>query len=98
MAHPWPSTNKHPWRTAIDPAYFLDSPKSTGATAGAPGVFTPAGSGGVNTFGELGDVVASPTSGWTTGQYVVCNSGEEAYWGGSSWSAGRAAATKGKED
>lgn len=91
MAHPWPSSEKHPWKHATDPAYFIDSPRATGATAGAPGTFTPANSGKVNTFDEMaGAVVASPATAWSTGQRVVLNDGTEAHWSGSAWVAGRA--------
>jgi len=92
MAHPWPGLGKHPWawRPPAEVQYFIDSPKATGATAGAPGSWTPAGNGGVNGLSGVSTVVASPATAWTTGQRVVCNDGTEVFWNGSAWSVGRA--------
>lgn len=71
-------------------------PEATGATAGTPGTWTPAGSTPPeNAAGATADgVTASPTSAWTTGQYVqgsTAGSGGEMYWNGTAWTAGRAA-------
>lgn len=91
IVHPWPTQSTgHPyaWKHAVEPLYYTDAPKATGATAGTPGSFTPAGS-GVNTFAEISGVTASPGTAWTTAQRVVLNNLTEAYWNGTSWVAGR---------
>jgi len=68
---------------------------ATGATAGTPGTWTPPGStppanaAGATTAG----VVASPTTAWTTGQYVqgsTAGTGGEMHWSGTAWATGRA--------
>jgi hypothetical protein len=67
---------------------------ATGATAGSPGTWTPTGStppanvAAITTDG----VIASPTTTWTTGQYVqtsVAGAAGEAHWSGTAWVAGR---------
>lgn len=94
MAHPWPTESSgHPyrWKHAVEPAYYLDAAKATGATAGTPGTFTPAGNTGkVNNLAQLSGVTASPATAWTTAQRVLLNDGTEAYWNGTAWVAGRA--------
>lgn len=70
--------------------------KATGATAGIPGAFTPAGSDPPNTPADLiagrpVTVTASPATNWTVGQYVqTAKSGASgrAYWNGSAWVPG----------
>lgn len=81
-------TAKHPYKRPIDPAYFADAPKATGATAGIPGTFTPAGSGGVNNLAGMTGVTASPATTWTIGQYVRLNDNTNCYWNGTAWVAG----------
>jgi len=66
---------------------------ATGAVAGIPGHFTPAGS---DPPANLADmiagtptvVVASPATAWTTGQYVVLGDNTHANWTGTAWAAG----------
>lgn len=65
--------------------------EATGATAGTPGSFTPADSLVPASLAELAaEVTASPTSAWTTGQYVVLADNSHAHWTGSAWAAGDA--------
>lgn len=68
---------------------------STGATAGTPGTWTPAGStppsnaAGANTA----SITASPATAWTTGQFVqgsTAGTSGEMYWSGTTWTAGKA--------
>ncbi len=68
---------------------------STGATSGAPGTWTPSGStppadaAAATTAG----IVATPTTAWTTGQFVqgsTAGSGGEMFWSGTAWTSGRA--------
>jgi hypothetical protein len=68
---------------------------ATGATAGIPGSWTPGGSTPpANAAGaNSSSVTASPSSAWTTGQYVqgsTAGSAGEMHWTGTAWAAGRA--------
>lgn len=65
--------------------------KATGANAGTPGGFTPAPCYIPEDLADMADVTASPATPWTTAQRVVTFDGQECYWNGSAWSAGRAA-------
>jgi hypothetical protein len=69
-----------------------DQPDATGATAGIPGAFTPAGAVRPFDLAALQDaeVTASPATAWTTGQYVFLGDGSRASWDGDSWAAGPA--------
>ena len=87
----FPGTGKHPWTRPIDPAYFADSPKATGATAVAapnPGTWTPAGSAAVRTLGEMPGVTATPATAWTAGQRMQLGDGSLCHWAGAAWAAG----------
>lgn len=69
------------------------STAATGATAGAPGAFTPSGSVAPANIAELRDeVTASPATAWTVGQYVLLANGVHAYWDGDDWQQGNAPA------
>jgi hypothetical protein len=71
---------------------------ATGANAGTPGLWTPSGSTPPSSVANLiagvpSAVVASPTTGWTTGQYVQTGTGGsagQAHWDGSAWATGQA--------
>ncbi|MFE4451420.1 hypothetical protein [Streptomyces sp. NPDC056796] len=76
------------WSYAITP---LGGEPATGATAGTPGTFTPAGSNVPYGITDLGGVTASPATAWTTGQYVALGDGTRAFWDGDSFEAGQAA-------
>jgi hypothetical protein len=75
------------WTYAITP---LGGSVATGATAGSPGSFTPEGSTAPANLAGLADVIATPTSAWTTGQHVVLGDASKAYWNGTAWVAGQA--------
>jgi hypothetical protein len=75
------------WTYAITP---LGSAVATGATAGSPGSFTPSGSSVPANLAALADVIATPSSAWTTGQHVVLGDASKAYWNGTAWVAGQA--------
>jgi len=64
---------------------------ATGATAGIPGAFTPAGSTPPADLAGMAAVVASPATVWTTGQYVTLGDATTAHWSGTAWVAGAAA-------
>jgi hypothetical protein len=71
---------------------------ATGATAGIPGSWTPAGATPPATLAALQGgspvtVVASPVTGWTTGQYVqtrTAGAAGRATWTGTGWVGGAA--------
>lgn len=64
---------------------------ATGATAGSPATLTPANS---YAPADLADAAtgftATPSTAWTTGQYVVLLDGSLAHWNSSAWVAGAA--------
>jgi hypothetical protein len=66
----------------------------TGASAGSPGTWTPAGSTAPANLAALTGaspaIVASPTTPWATGQYVALGDSSDAYWDGTTWLAGQA--------
>lgn len=67
--------------------------KSTGATAGIPGFFTPAGSATPATLAAMSAapaVTASPTTAWTVGQHVVVGDGTHVHWSSTAWVTGNA--------
>lgn len=70
---------------------WVVGPVATGATAGAPGAYTPAGSAAPGNFAVLAGVVASPQTAWTTGQRVALGDASLAYWNGTAWAVGTAA-------
>jgi len=81
-----------PWLTPANPAH--------GATAGAPGAWTPAGSTPPDTVahliaGQPYTITPSPATAWTTGQYVqtgTAGPGGQAHWTGTAWAAAPALA------
>ncbi|MFF3015821.1 hypothetical protein [Streptomyces sp. NPDC057939] len=76
------------WSYAITP---LGGVAATGATAGTPGTFTPAGSNAPYGLTDLTGVTASPATAWTSGQHVVLGDATHAFWDGNSFEAGEAA-------
>lgn len=74
----------------IDPPDARDVIAATGATAGSPGSFTPAGATTPADLADLSDVTASPATAWTTGQHVVTADSTHAHWDGAAWATGDA--------
>jgi hypothetical protein len=72
--------------TQADATYVL----ATGATAGTPGSFTPAGSAPRANLAGMTGCTAIPATAWTTGQHVVMGDLNKAYWNGTTWMAGQA--------
>jgi hypothetical protein len=70
-------------------------PVATGATAGTPGTWTPAGSMAPRTLSDLQTadpaITATPAAVWGTGESVVLGDASAAHWSGTAWSAGAAA-------
>jgi hypothetical protein len=65
---------------------------ATGAIAGTPGSFTPAGCEVPEDLGELAGITATPATAWTAGQYVNVLDGSVAHWNGTAWAVGQATA------
>jgi len=63
---------------------------ATGATAGAPGFYTPQGATVPATLAALTGITASPATAWTTGQYVITADLLAAHWSVSAWVVGKA--------
>src|SRR4051812_16203149 len=66
---------------------------ATGATAGTPGTFTPAGSKPPATVAAMTGIIASPATPWTSGQYVqtgTAGASGRTSWSGTSWVGGAA--------
>lgn len=61
---------------------------ATGATAGTPGTWTPAGSEPRQDFAHLSGVTASPATAWTAGQHMILGDFSQAHWSGTAWVAG----------
>lgn len=81
------------WKPVIDCS--ATPVQATGATAGTPGTWTPSGSAiPANAAGATSAaIVASPTTAWTTGQYVqgsTAGTGGQMHWSGTAWVAGKA--------
>lgn len=67
---------------------------ATSASAGAPGSFQPEGCALPAAAANLTGLIASPTTAWTTGQYVqTATAGVpgQGYWNGTAWVAGAVA-------
>lgn len=67
---------------------------ATGAVAGNPGTFTPAG-GHVASLAGMASLTATPATAWTTNQHVVLDDGTFAHWQGTIWAAGKSTAVAG---
>lgn len=61
---------------------------ATGAAAGIPGSFTPAGATPPSNLAAMTGITASPATAWTTGQHVEMGNGSDCYWNGTAWVAG----------
>jgi hypothetical protein len=80
------------WTQTMSPkqAPTTSATAATGATAGTPGGFTPAGATTPANLAALSGVTASPTTAWTTGQYVALGDASHAHWSGTAWVTGPA--------
>lgn len=61
---------------------------ATGATAGIPGSITPTGAVLPANLAAMTGKTASPTTAWTTGQYVVLGDGSVCHWSSTAWVEG----------
>lgn len=69
-------------------------PMASGATAGIPGSFTPAGCKVPDNLAGMSGVTASPATAWTVGQYVSTGDGAKQHWSGTAWVTGVALAAE----
>jgi hypothetical protein len=77
------------WNMPAAPAVDYGSVAATGATAGAPGYFTPTGAQVPANLAALAGVVAAPAANWAAGQYVITADLLAANWNGSAWVVGK---------
>jgi hypothetical protein len=86
-------TDNGGWWLGTAPTPPAPAPAPTGADAGTPGTFTPAGAQVPADLAALTGanpaIVANPATAWTTGQHVVLGTGT-AYWDGTQYVAGMA--------
>jgi len=71
-----------------------NAPNATGATAGTPGMWTPAGADPPTDPSNMAGITATPTSAWATGEYVqtaTAGGAGQVHWDGTGWVAGQAA-------
>jgi len=80
-----------PYNLIFDPATFPAGIPATGAVAGTPGSFTPAGASAPANLAAMTGITATPATAWTTGQYVNLADNSKASWSGTAWQAGAAA-------
>jgi len=78
------------WNLTGPPTVDFGAVTATGATAGAPGFFTPSGATTPANLAALTGVTASPATAWTPGQYVITADLVANHWSGSAWVAGKA--------
>lgn len=78
------------WNLTGPPTVTGGGIAATGASAGAPGFFTPAGADTPANLAALASVVAAPTAAWATGQFVITADLIGAHWSGTAWVAGKA--------
>jgi len=64
---------------------------ATGATAGTPGQFTPAGAAAPADLAAMAGLTALPATAWTTGQHVITADTQHCHWDGAAWASGDAA-------
>jgi hypothetical protein len=77
------------WNLVAAPTVDNGAVTATGATAGAPGYFTPTGATVPANLAALTGLTASPTSTWAAGQYVITADLLANNWNGSAWVAGK---------
>jgi hypothetical protein len=78
------------WSCREKPTVNDGAVAATGATAGQPGYYTPAGATVPGNLAALATVTASPLTEWTAGQYVITADLLAAHWDGAAWEAGKA--------
>jgi hypothetical protein len=77
------------WNLTAAPTVSTGAVTATGATAGAPGYFTPSGATVPANLAALTGITASPATNWAAGQYVITADLLANNWNGSAWAAGK---------
>jgi hypothetical protein len=77
------------WNLTGPPTVDNGAVTATGATAGAPGYFTPSGAQIPANLAALTGLTATPTTNWAAGQFVITADLLAANWNGSAWVAGK---------
>lgn len=78
------------WNLSAPPTVDRGVVAAAGATAGAPGYFTPSGANVPANLAALTGLAATPTAAWPSGQYVITGDLTAAHWSGTAWTAGKA--------
>ena len=78
------------WNLTTAPTVDHGAVAAAGATAGAPGYFTPTGASSPANLAALTGITASPAAAWATGQYVITADLLANHWSGAAWAAGKA--------
>jgi hypothetical protein len=77
------------WNLTAPPTVDTGAVTATGATAGAPGYYTPSGATVPANLAALSSVTANPVATWAAGQYVITSDLLAANWNGTAWAAGK---------
>jgi hypothetical protein len=77
------------WNLLSPPAVNTGAITATGATAGTPGFYTPAGAGVPANLAALTGLTASPSATWGAGQYVITGDLLANNWNGTTWVTGK---------
>jgi hypothetical protein len=78
------------WNLTAEPSVDQGAVPATGASAGAPGFFTPSGALTPPNLAGLTGITAAPATAWSAGQYVITGDFLAAHWSGTAWAAGKA--------
>jgi len=78
------------WNLIAPPTIDYGAVTATGASAGAPGYFTPTGASVPANLAALTGITAAPATAWSVGTYVITADLLAAHWSGSAWVAGKA--------
>jgi hypothetical protein len=77
------------WNLTTPPTIDNGAVVATGAVAGSPGYFTPSGATSPANLAALTGITASPSTNWTTGQFVITADLLANNWNGTTWVAGK---------
>jgi hypothetical protein len=77
------------WNLTAFPTVDTGAVTATGATAGAPGFFTPSGATTPANLAALTGLTASPATTWGAGQFVITADLLANNWNGTTWVAGK---------
>lgn len=80
------------WDQSYPPSLWAAPPAvvPTGATAGTPGAWTPAGSTAPGTLAQANALGLSLGAAWATGQWVDLAGGGDIHWAGAAFALGQA--------